>query len=44
MNIERLSGLPPSGEDRPLRPPTAFQNFLARHGIPRHKSWRAASS
>ncbi|MFF7601614.1 hypothetical protein [Streptomyces mirabilis] len=38
VNIERLSGLPPTGEDRPPRRPTAFQNFLDRHGIPRHKS------
>lgn len=44
VNIERLSGLPPTGEDRPPRRPTAFQNFLDRHGIPRHKSWRTASS
>ncbi|GFN01372.1 hypothetical protein Sfulv_61820 [Streptomyces fulvorobeus] len=31
-NIERLS----------RRPPTAFQNFLDQHGIPRPRSWRSA--
>ncbi|MET7309107.1 transposase [Streptomyces sp. NPDC005134] len=41
VNIERLSGLPPTGET--TRPPTAFQDFLDRHGIPRLKSWRAVS-
>ncbi|MFF7887569.1 transposase [Streptomyces sp. NPDC020794] len=43
VNIERLSGLPPTDEAR-SRPPTAFQNFLDQHGIPRLKSWRATSS
>ncbi|MGW3659091.1 transposase [Streptomyces sp. NPDC005151] len=28
VNIERLSGLPPTGEAPPPRPPTAFQDFL----------------
>jgi transposase len=43
VNIERLSGLPPSGETTPPRQPTAFQDFLDQHEIPRLKSWRAAS-
>jgi hypothetical protein len=43
VNIERLSGLPPTGEAPPPRPPTAFQDFLDQHGIPRLKSWRAVS-
>ncbi|MGP4091375.1 transposase [Streptomyces sp. KR55] len=43
VNIERLSGLPPTGESSPPRPPTAFQNFLDQHGIPRLRSWRAVS-
>jgi hypothetical protein len=38
VNIERLSGLPPSGETTPTRPPTAFQDFLDHHEIPRLKS------
>ncbi|HYQ68458.1 transposase [Actinophytocola sp.] len=44
VNIERLSGLPPSGETIPAQPPTAFQDFLDQHEIPRLKSWRAVSS
>lgn len=44
VNVERLSGLPPSGEAIPARLPTAFQDFLDQHGIPRLKSWRAVSS
>jgi len=44
VNIERLSGLPPSGEAIPVRLLTAFQDFLDQHGIPRLKSWRAVSS
>jgi transposase len=44
VNIERLSGLPPSGETTPSRPPTAFQDFLDQHEIPRLKSWRAVSN
>jgi hypothetical protein len=44
VNIERLSGLPPSDEAIPRRLPTAFQDFLDQHGIPRLKSWRAVSS
>ncbi|MCA2229760.1 transposase [Nonomuraea sp. NEAU-L178] len=43
VNIERLSRLPPTGEASPPRPPTAFQDFLDQQGIPRLKSWRAAS-
>lgn len=44
VNIERLSGLPPSGETTSPRSPTAFQDFLDQHEIPRLKSWRATSS
>jgi transposase len=44
VNIERLSGLPPSGEATSSRLPTAFQDFLDQHEIPRLKSWRAVSS
>ncbi|MGW7366796.1 transposase [Streptomyces sp. NPDC054841] len=44
VNIERLSGLPPTGEAPPPRLPTAFQHFLDQHGIPRLKSWRPVSS
>jgi hypothetical protein len=44
VNIERLSGLPPSGETTSPRLPTAFQDFLDQHEIPRLKSWRAVSS
>ncbi|MER5185449.1 hypothetical protein ABT009_45510 [Streptomyces sp. NPDC002896] len=47
MNIERLSGLPPTGEATPPRPPTAFLDFLDfldQHEIPRLKSWRAVNS
>jgi Transposase DDE domain len=43
VNIERLSGMPSTGEARPTRTPTTFQNFLDQHGIPRLKSWRAVS-
>ncbi|MER6112571.1 transposase [Streptomyces hirsutus] len=43
VNIERLSGLPPTGEAPPPRPPTAFQDFLDQHRIRRLKSWRAVS-
>jgi hypothetical protein len=42
VNIERLSGLPPTGEKPLPRPPTAFQGFLDQREIPRPKSWRAA--
>ncbi|MGW0998758.1 transposase [Streptomyces sp. NPDC002520] len=41
-NIERLSRRPPTGEVTSFRPPTAFQNFLDQHGIPRPRSWRSA--
>lgn len=41
-NVERLSRRPPTGEAPPSRPPTAFQNFLDQHGIPRPRSWRSA--
>jgi hypothetical protein len=44
VNIERLSTLAPTGEAPPTRPPTAFQNFLDQHKIPRLKSWRAVGS
>ncbi|MER5348571.1 transposase [Streptomyces mirabilis] len=43
VNIERLSGLPSTGEAPPSRPLTAFQDFLDQHGFPRLKSWRAVS-
>ncbi|WP_257039860.1 transposase [Streptomyces sp. OV198] len=43
VNIERLSGLPSTGEAPPSRPPTAFQDFLDQHGFPRLKFWRAVS-
>ncbi|MGW3659595.1 IS1182 family transposase [Streptomyces sp. NPDC005151] len=43
VNIERLSGLPPTGGTPPPRRPTAFQNFLDQHGIHRPKSWRSSS-
>ncbi|MFE2092710.1 transposase [Streptomyces sp. NPDC059460] len=42
VNIERLSGLPPTGEAPPPRRPTAFQNFLDQHNIHRPKSWRSS--
>ncbi|MFF3579296.1 transposase [Streptomyces mirabilis] len=41
VNIERLSGLPSTGEAPPSRPPTAFQDFLDQHGFPQLKSCRA---
>lgn len=44
VNIERLSGLPPSGEATSSRLPTAVQDFLDQHEIPRLKSWRSVSS
>ncbi|WP_234353028.1 transposase [Streptomyces sp. NRRL B-1140] len=34
INIERLSGLPPTEEALPPRRPTAFQNYLDQRGIP----------
>lgn len=40
VNIERLSGLPPTEEAPQPRRPTAFQTYLDRHKIPRSKSWR----
>ncbi|MGW3728295.1 hypothetical protein ACWDPP_24770, partial [Streptomyces sp. NPDC000851] len=43
VNIERHSGLPPTGESPPPRQPTAFQNYLDQREIPRLKSWRATS-
>ncbi|MGW2746603.1 hypothetical protein [Streptomyces sp. NPDC001450] len=33
VNIEHLSGLPPTGELPRPRPPTTFQNFLDQHEI-----------
>ncbi|WP_258308799.1 IS1182 family transposase [Streptomyces sp. NWU339] len=44
VNIERLSGLPPTGEVPPPRQPTAFQNYLDQQEIHRPKSWRSSSS
>ncbi|MFF1570998.1 transposase [Streptomyces sp. NPDC058293] len=44
VNIERLSGLPPTAEAPPPRQPTAFQNYLDQHKIYRLKSWRALGS
>ncbi|MFI2352778.1 transposase [Streptomyces sp. NPDC019443] len=38
VNIERLSALTATSEAPPPRPPTAFQDFLDQHGIPRRKS------
>ncbi|MFG2386001.1 transposase [Streptomyces avermitilis] len=40
VNIERLSGLPPTEEAPTPRRPTAFQNYLDQREIPRPKSWR----
>ncbi|MCY0931992.1 transposase [Streptomyces sp. H27-H1] len=40
VNIERLSGLPPTEESPIPRRPTALQNYLDQRGIPRPKSWR----
>ncbi|MFE9385832.1 transposase [Streptomyces sp. NPDC007025] len=39
VNIERLAGLP-TEESLPARRPTAFQNYLDQHEIPRRKAWR----
>jgi hypothetical protein len=44
VNIERLSGLPSPGETISPRSPTALQDFLDQHEVPRLKSWRAVSS
>ncbi|GAA1366046.1 hypothetical protein GCM10009612_49120 [Streptomyces beijiangensis] len=44
INIERLSGLPPTGEAPTPRQPTAFQDYLDQHKIPRPKSWRTLGS
>ncbi|MFE2713961.1 transposase [Streptomyces mirabilis] len=44
VNIERLSGLPPTGEAPTPRRPTAFQNYLDQREIPRPKSWRTLGS
>ncbi|MEU8520929.1 transposase [Streptomyces sp. NPDC048577] len=44
VNIERLSGLPPTEEILSPRPPTAFQTFLDQDSIPRSKSWRTLGS
>jgi hypothetical protein len=33
VNIERLSGLPPTAEAPPPRQPTAFQNYLEQHKV-----------
>ena len=40
VNIERLSGLTPTEEAPTPRQPTAFQNYLDQHELPRPKSWR----
>jgi len=40
VNIERLSGLPPTEEAPTPRQSTAFQNYLGQREIPRLKSWR----
>jgi len=40
VNIERLSGLPSAEGGPPPRHPTAFQNYLDQHKIPRLTSWR----
>ncbi|MFJ8113591.1 transposase [Streptomyces sp. NPDC096132] len=42
VNIERLSRQSWDGP-APPRPPTAFQDYLDQHGVPRLRSWRAAS-
>lgn len=44
VNIERLSGLPPTEEAPTPRRPTAFQNHLDQREIPRPKSWRTLGS
>ncbi|MER5915757.1 IS1182 family transposase [Streptomyces sp. NPDC001982] len=44
INVERCSRQPTAEQPPPSRPPTAFQNYLDHHQIPRHRSWRAASS
>ncbi|GGQ36725.1 hypothetical protein GCM10010266_70140 [Streptomyces griseomycini] len=44
VNIERLSGLPPTEEASMPRRPTAFRNHLDRREIPRPKSWRSLGS
>ncbi|MFJ3967473.1 transposase [Streptomyces parvus] len=40
VNIERLSGLPPTADTPTPRRPTAFQDYLDQHEMPRLKSWR----
>ncbi|MGW2557454.1 transposase [Streptomyces sp. NPDC001635] len=40
INVERLSGLPPTEEAPPPRRPTALQNHLDQREIPRPNSWR----
>lgn len=40
INIERLSGLSPTEETPTHRRPTAFQNYLDQHELPRRKSWQ----
>ncbi|MGW7601509.1 hypothetical protein [Streptomyces antimycoticus] len=44
INIERLSGLPPTEEAHTPRRPSAFQNYLDQREIPRPKSWRTLGS
>ncbi|MFD3679132.1 hypothetical protein [Streptomyces sp. NPDC058613] len=40
VNIERLSGLPPTEEPPTPRRPTAFQTYLDQREMPWPKSWR----
>ncbi|GHA71534.1 hypothetical protein GCM10010372_83190 [Streptomyces tauricus] len=40
VNIERLSRLPPTEQAPPPRRPTALQDYLDQHKIPRPTSWR----
>ncbi|MFF7951738.1 transposase [Streptomyces griseorubiginosus] len=44
VNIERLSGLPPTEEAPIPRRPTAFQSYLDQRELPRLKSWRTLGS
>ncbi|GAA3285293.1 transposase [Streptomyces lavendulae] len=44
VNIERLSGLPPTEEAPMPRRPTAVQDYLDQRDIPRPKSWRTLGS
>lgn len=44
VNIERLSGLPPSEEALTPRRPTVCQDYLDQREIPRPKAWRTLGS